>query len=256
MGNTLIKSRSGAQSVERAIALLGRVAAAHAEGISLRELHQSAGLDRTTAWRIVSALARHGLVAREARHGRYRLGLEVMAWGAACMERTPLVESCRPVMLALARMSGDNVFLVVRAGDFSHCLHLEQGSNAVRSFALNVGATRLLGMGVASIALLARLDDQALQAHFMRHQNEYQSQDISLLKLRRGVARTHVQGYSRASAGGVAGVGRWFRLGSCADAAMSIVAPRARLPLARGEDLAALMGRELGRLQTGVKIEI
>jgi DNA-binding IclR family transcriptional regulator len=244
-----MKSVRGAQSVERAIALLGRIAAAHADGAGLSQLQQSTGLDRTTVWRIVSALTQHGLAAREPIHGRYRLGLEIMALGMACMDRPPLVESCRPVMLSLARMSGDNVFLVARAGDFSHCLHLEQGRNAVRSFALNVGATRLLGMGVASIALLARLDESALQAHFARHQSEYGAQDVSLIKLRRWAARTHANGYSHASAGGVAGVGRWFRLGSCADAAMSIIAPRARLSLARGEELAALMQRELARIQ-------
>jgi len=243
-----MKSVSGAQSVERAIALLHRIAASHAAGISLSELHQSTGLDRTTAWRIVSALAQHGLVAREAEHGRYRLGLQAMAFGMACMDRVPLVETCRPVMLALARLSGDNVFLVARIGDYSHCLHLEQGHNAVRSFALNVGATRLLGMGVASIALLARLDDGALQAHFARHQSEYDAQHVSLAKLRRWVASTHAHGYSRASGEGAAGVGRWFPLGSCADAAMSIIAPRAHLSPARGADLAALMARELARI--------
>jgi len=247
-----MKPISGAQSVERSITLLNRIAAAHAAGISLSELHQSAGLDRTTTWRIVSTLARHGLVARETVHGRYRLGLQAMALGMACMDRVPLVESCRPVMLALARLSGDNVFLVARMGDYSHCLHLEQGHNAVRSFALNVGATRLLGMGVASIALLARLDDAALQAHFARHQSEYSAQNVSLAKLRRWVARTHAHGYSHASGEGAAGVGRWFRLGSCADAAMSIIAPRARLSPARGAELAELMARELERIQRPV----
>jgi DNA-binding IclR family transcriptional regulator len=248
MGNTLSKPVSGAQSIERALALLRHVAAAHAGGIGLSELHRAAGLDRTTVWRIVCALTQHGLLERDPAHGRYRLGMEAMALGMASLNRAPLVEACRPIMLTLARITGDNVFLVARAGDFSHCLHLEQGNHAIRSVVLNVGATRLLGLGVASVALLARLNDGALQAHFARHQSEYQDHDISLPKLRRGVAHTHTHGYSRASAGGFAGVGRWFQLGSCADAAMSIIAPRARLSRARAEELAALMARELARL--------
>lgn len=238
---------AGAQSVDRAVALLGRIAASHASGASLRELQEATGLDRTTAWRIVSALAHHGLAGRDEDSGRYHLGLEAMAWGMACMDRAPLVEACRPTMMALARMSGDNVFLVVRSGDFSHCLHLEEGRNVVRTFALNVGSTRLLGLGVASIALLARLDDEDLAVHFERHEAEYRSHEVGLAKLQRWVAGTRESGYSHVSAAGVAGVGVWFALGSCGDAAMSIIAPRSRLPRARGSELAAMISSEIAR---------
>ena len=232
---------NGAQSVERAGALLRRIAAGHAEGVPLRRLVDDTGLDRTTAWRLVSSLAAQGLVHKDEATGLYHLGLEAAALGAACMDRSPLVRACLPAMKALARLSGDNVFLVVRSGDHSHCLHLEEGEHRVRSFALNVGGTRLLGQGVGSIALLARLGDDALVAHYWRHEAEYQADDVGLARLRRWAVQTRDCGHSYGSSGGVAGIGLGFRVGSCADAALSVIAPRSR-----GAELALAMRREMG----------
>jgi DNA-binding IclR family transcriptional regulator len=246
MGN--MRAIPGTQSIERTATLLRWIAAGHACGTTLRELVERTGLDRTTTWRIVSSLEHQGLVAKDARCGLYRLGIEAMALGAACMDRSPLTETCRPVMKTLARLSGDNVFLVVRSGDHSHCLHLEEGAHPVRSFALNVGATRLLGLGVASIALLATLTDEALAQHYQRHRGEYQTHEVGIAKLQRWVEQTRQRSHSHVSAGGVAGVGRQFRMGSCGNAAMSIIAPRARLPRTRAEELAQVMKLEIAKV--------
>lgn len=235
----------GAQSLDRAMGLLALVAAGQTQGTSLRTLVDATGLDRTTAWRMLASLEHHGVVARDEASGLYRLGLEAMAWGAACMERPPLIEACRPLMKTLVRRSGESVFLVVRSGDYSHCLHLEQGVHPVRGFAMNVGTTRLLGLGVASIALLARLDDAALAQHYARHADEYRSHDIGLARLQRFASQTREQGHSHTGAGGVAGVGLRFRMGSCGEAAMSIIAPRTRMPRSRGEELARLLRAQL-----------
>lgn len=237
----------GAQSIERAGMLLRQIAAGHVSGTALRELVAQTGMDRTTTWRIVCSLERQGLVAKDGRSGLYHLGIEAMALGANCMSRPPLTQSCRPVMQALARLSGDGVFLVLRSGDYSHCLHLEEGAHPVRSFALNVGGTRLLGLGVASVALLATLDDETLMGHYQRHQVEYESHEVGLAKLQRWVIQTRQRGHSHVSAGGVAGVGVQFRIGSCGDAAMSIIAPRTRLSRVRGDELAQAMKREVER---------
>lgn len=238
----------GAQSIERATTLLRWIAAGHASGTALRELVQRTGLDRTTTWRIVSSLEQQGLVSKDGDTGLYHLGIEAMALGATCMERSPLTQACRPVMKTLARRSGDSVFLVVRSGDSSYCLHLEEGAHPVRSFALNVGATRLLGLGVASIALLATFSDEALVHHYERHRDEYGEHDVGLPKLQRWVSQTRQYGHFQLRAGGVAGVGLQFRMGSCGNAAMSIIGPKSRLPRPRADELAQLMKDEIPRV--------
>ncbi|MHA7599890.1 IclR family transcriptional regulator [Alicycliphilus sp. T452] len=241
-------STSGTQSIDRAAAMLRRIAARHEHGVALRELVEGMGLDRTTAWRIASSLERQGLVARDARTRLYHLGIEALALGAAGMVRSPLVDLCRPAMKAMARLTDESVFLVLRSGDHSHCVHLEESGRPVRSFALNVGATRLMGLGVASIALLATLDAHELAEHFQRNEAEYRMHEVGLAKLQRWVAQTRSVGFSHVTATGMAGVGLQFRMGSCGNAAVSIVAPRARLPRTRVGEIIQVMQGQMARV--------
>lgn len=238
---------SGTQSIDRAAALLRIAARHHAQGITLGELVDAAQLDRTTTYRIASSLVRAGLLAREAGEGRYRLGPETVALGQVAMARSPLVEGCRPAMMALARRSGEHVFLVVRSGDYSHCLHLEEGGRPVKGFAETVGTTRLLGLGVPSFTFLACMDDEAVQAHYARHQADYRAHRLTESRLMRWVRQAREQGHAQVSAQGLAGVGVRFEVGSCADAALGVVAAAARMPRARGPELAQMAREELGR---------
>src|SRR6218665_1519603 len=164
-------------------------------------------------------------------------------WG-----RPRWIEQGRPVMRALARRAGEPVFLVARSGDYSHCLHLEEGPRPVCSFAKTVGSLRLLGLGVPSFTLLARMEDAAIAAHYARHAGEYQEHRLTRPKLQRWIAQTREQGYAQITAQGLSGVGLRFALGSCGDAALGFVAPTARIPRSRGPALAALLRQELARL--------
>lgn len=238
----------GAQSIDRAMQLLQLMAAHHAPGIGLAQLVEATGLDRTTAYRIASSLVRSGVAARDASSGAYRLGIEAMALGMRSMQRAPLLETCLPVMKALARRSGEHVFLVVRSGDYSQCLHLEEGPRPIRSFAETVGSMRLLGLGIPSFALLARMSDAEFDAHCARHEAEYLAERLTAVKLQRWVRQAREQGYAQISAQGLGGVGMRFAMGSCGDAALGIVAPASRVPRARGPMLAALMREEMRRL--------
>src|SRR6218665_2208378 len=171
-------------------------------------------------------------------------------WGGGWvgLRPPPLIEQCRPVMKALARRAGEPVFLVARSGDYSHCLHLEEGPRPVCSFAKTVGSLRLLGLGVPSFTLLARMEDAAIAAHYARHAGEYQEHRLTRSKLQRWIAQTREQGYAQITAQGLSGVGLRFALGSCGDAALGFVAPTARIPRSRGPALAALLRQELARL--------
>jgi len=237
----------GAQSIDRALQLLRCIAARHAQGASLADLVAATRLDRTTAYRMASSLARAGLVGRDGATGLYRLGTEAMALGLAAMQRAPLIERCRPAMKALARRSQEHVFLVVRSGDHSHCLHLEQGAHPIRSFFETVGSMRLLGLGVPSFALLARMSDADIAAHYARHQAEYQTHHMSAAKLHRWIGQTRALGHAQITGKGVAGVGMRFAVGSCGDAALGIVAPASRMTRPRGEALAVMLRGEVAR---------
>ncbi|NYT63391.1 helix-turn-helix domain-containing protein [Alcaligenaceae bacterium] len=238
----------GAQSVGRAIQLLSCIAKTNTIGSGLRDLQETTGLDRTTVWRVVSALCHSGLVERDTRTGLFHLGLEAMAWGFSSREHDPLIKRFRGMMMSLARISGDNVFLVVRAGDFSQCLHLEEGANKMSAFALNIGHTRLLGLGVGSIALLTKYHKHEIDDHYKRNKREYETHAVTLHKLQKWAAQTRANGYSYVRAASIAGVGVWFPLGSSADAAISIIGPRSRLSRPRGSELSEMIKQEILRV--------
>ena len=196
---------SGVQSLERAFGLLDLIAAHHERGVTLASLQAQSGLDRTTAHRMLRFLTGAGYVQRDATPARaYRLGCAAMGLGLTAMTRPPLVERLAPLMKSLARQSSDNVFLVTRLGDFSYTLHLEQGAVPMPRYRELVGATRLLGLGTGSMALLATLPDDEVQAHLRRHQAAYAATPFTPLRIQRAIQRTRAAGYTLAADPGVA----------------------------------------------------
>lgn len=241
----------GAQSIDRAAGLLRLLASGQDAGTSLRDLVARSGLDRTTAYRMLSSLVAAGLAYRDPVSGLYGLGVEAMSVGLAALGRAPLTRACLPLMKALARHTGEHVFLVARAGDYSHCLHLEEGPRPIRAYAEYVGGARLLGTGVPSFSMLAQLDDAAISEHFERHRRQYEAQRLSMTKLLRWVKQARALGYAHISAQGVGGVGLAFGLGTTGTAALGIVAPAARMPRPRGAELVAAMRAQMRRFGVG-----
>lgn len=240
--------RNGTQSIERAVQLLRLVAARPAGGVSLPQMVQASGLERTTAYRIASALARAGLLLRDPDSGAYELGIEAMGLGLAAMRNAPLLRAATPAIKSLARRTGEHVFLVVRTGDYSQCLHLEEGPRPIRSFAETVGSMRLLGLGIPSFAFLAHMPDDEVAAHYARHAAEYQAQHLGAARLLRWVRQARELGYAQITAKGLGGIGMRFAIGSCGEGALGIVAPASRMPRARHPLLAAMMAEEIKRL--------
>src|SRR3954452_25578778 len=69
-----VVSASRVQSVDRAVSLLRAVADAGSSGAATVALGDSCGLNRATAWRILSTLETHGLVVCDRASGRWTLG--------------------------------------------------------------------------------------------------------------------------------------------------------------------------------------
>lgn len=247
MGRVSEQPMQGAKAVLRAIDLLKRVGLQHAQGVSLAALVQATGLDRTTAYRLLSALVQTGLVERDASR-QYRLGLEAMQLGLATMSRVPILERCRPLMIRLARRTEDTVYLVVRNGDYAHCIHYEEGAFPIKTFVLQVGGLRLLGVGSAGSALLSTLPDDEITAFHARQRAELPAPRASLAQLRRFVTLTRRNGYAATDdlvAEGVGGVGVGFEVTPGTYAAISVGAIRARMGESRRGWVAQLMLEEL-----------
>lgn len=142
--------KSGVGVLDKAVRILSFLAK---DGpASLAGVVRGTGLARPTAYRLLSALEAHGLVARE--EGRYLLGLRLLSWGGG-MVGSALIGAATPVLEALRDRTGESTQLYVREGDCRVCVaSVERTGGGLRD-AVPVGAVLPLGQGSGGRVLLA-----------------------------------------------------------------------------------------------------
>lgn len=237
----------GPQTVIRALTLLRHIAAIHPHGIAIGALAELTELDRATAYRLVSSLVEFGLVTKDPSKN-YRLGVEAMQLGLAAMRSAPIIDRVRPVMQRLARRTDDTVFLVVRNGDYGHCIHCEEGSYPVKALVLQIGGMRVLGIGSAGVTLLSAMPDAEIDALHKRHLEEFRPRGPSLSELKKLLKDTRQRGYADTRdlvADGVSGVGMRFEIDTGSHAAISVAAIKSRMGADRKAWIAGLIAEEL-----------
>lgn len=102
------------QSVERALSMLEEVAASVAP-LTTSEVARRAGVNRGTAWRLLSTLEHFHLVERDPLNGRYSVGSSP-ARLAAASDAGPLVRRARPVLEEICAELDECVYLMVSTG--------------------------------------------------------------------------------------------------------------------------------------------
>lgn len=237
----------GAQSVRRALMLLRLVAQRGDRGAKLVQLVQESGLDRGTAYRLLTCLGEEGFVERDAKQ-HYRLGVQAVTLGSLLPEPTPLVQRFIGPMKRIARIAGDTVFLFVRHGDYVECEHREVGGTLVKILITDVGQRRLLGTGIAGVATLGLMQDEELTQVWHRRSKEYLSHGMPLEKLLVMAHAVRNHGYVvnfDAIEPGVAGVGIPFPIGKHAMGALSMATLTAQFGPERQFQLRELLAKEL-----------
>jgi len=149
-------------SVQKACLILR--AMSDARNIRLTDIAQAAGQDKATTLRLLEVLARHGFVNRDPESKRYSLGPEIFTLGAAAMARSDPRARVRPSLIQLVRSFEDTAILSVPRGAESVCVDVQVGTFAIRANYLEIGSRRPLGIGAGSLALLAWLPDDEIEA--------------------------------------------------------------------------------------------
>jgi len=217
--------------------------------VKLTQLVRESGLDRGTAYRLLTCLVEEGFIDRDEK--RYHLGPQAVMLSSLMAAPTPLVKRFAPGMKRIARTLGDTVFLMVRHGDMVQCDHREVGGSLVKILTTAVGQRRLLGTGTGGVALLGLIDNAEITRIWDRHKADYMTHGIALdhmLAMARSV-RTH--GLARITTAiepGVAGVGMAFRFSEHVMGALSIATLAARFEPQRQHALGALLADELDAL--------
>jgi DNA-binding IclR family transcriptional regulator len=109
-------SYCGTQAVARAISLLKMFSDTQPEW-SLSKLARAVDLNKTTAYRLLTALEREGMLTRNRRTGAYRLGPETIALGGRALRSNDLRSASHLELEALAQAVGEAATLEVLVGD-------------------------------------------------------------------------------------------------------------------------------------------
>jgi DNA-binding IclR family transcriptional regulator len=142
------------QSVDRAATLLKGIADAR-QAPTVVELAEACGLNRSTTWRLLATLERHGLVERDAVTQRYGIGYALLGIAAAA-DHESLTRRTRPALERLARDTGETVGLAVAKR--LHLVYVDQ-VEAPQIMAVNwLGKAVPLHATSAGKAFLAYLD--------------------------------------------------------------------------------------------------
>lgn len=188
----------GTQAVSRAVHLLRQVTASGEDGASLQALARSAGLSRSTAHRLLSALRAEGLVDRDEETARWMPGPELFLMGSVAASRYDVTALARDIVRSLAVKTEESAFLSVRRADETVCLLREEGSFPIRSFVLSEGVRFPLGVASAGLAILSFLPDHDVDAYLERHPGlaERWGRPHGEKPLRRRLAETKERGYA------------------------------------------------------------
>lgn len=228
------------------------------EGMGLVEIAHRAGLAPSTAHRLLSALERHGYVEQDPLSRDYRLGSTLVTLGLRARRGINLRRQAMPIMEALARQTGEDVYLCVRRETESLLIEWAPGTHAVR-LAERLGERMPLHRGAGSKVLLAHLDSLAIDAYLHRHFGPEHRGHSEVRRLLRDLALIRERGYAvsvgeyAADSASLAAPVRDFT--GAVTAALCILLPRGRLArsqamlLERLKEAAAQLSAHLGHLR-------
>jgi DNA-binding IclR family transcriptional regulator len=195
---TVMEAPSGTQSIDRAMGLLSLVGRNNDRGLSLADLVAATGLNKTTVRRLLMALIDAAMVSQGEEDRLYRLGIEAYVLGTFAAPRFGLVETAMDSLVRLSRRTGDASFVSARRNTNAICLHREEGTYPIRSHVLQKGVEHPLGIGAGSLAMLAALPDDDVEA-VMAENWPVIRRDFPQVKagsIEAGVAETRRWGYA------------------------------------------------------------
>ncbi|HEX5713268.1 MAG TPA: IclR family transcriptional regulator [Solirubrobacterales bacterium] len=230
--------RPGVQSIARAAAVLRALELAP-EGLALGELATAVELPKSTAHRIVAALAAEDLVAQSV--GRARLGPALARLGTAAREAT--AERLRPVLLGLRRELDETVDLAVLDGAAVRFVDQVPAPRRLRAMSA-VGELFPLHCTANGKALLAALPPEQAQALLPRRlprltANTIVSRDELLAELE-SVRAAGVAIDREEHTEGICAVGAAIPVGGEPAAAISVPVPVQRFRAGEAEVISAV----------------
>lgn len=222
---------SSIQVIDRVTALLEAIVT-HPEPASLKFLSVETHLHPSTAFRILNALATHGLVERTSA-GHYALGMKLLRFGGHVHGKVDLLREAKPIMEWLRSQVDETVNLTVREAD--EVVYVERAmSNRMMRVEQVIGSRAPLHVTAVGKLFLAEGGEKACREYARRTGlPRYTPNTLTqVTKLWAQIEHAHKQGYAydnEEAEQGVACVGVPVRDAQAKMlAGLSISAPRER----------------------------
>ncbi len=153
----------GAQAVRRSLHVVRIVARLQRRGANLTEVARETQLNTSTAFRLLRCLCEERMLAYDPASRCYTVGPLAYELGLATPARFRLAERWSPALGRIASATGGTAYLMVRSDFDAVCVDEVQGSTPVRAIPFEIGERLPLGLGSASLAILASLDDEEIE---------------------------------------------------------------------------------------------
>jgi IclR family KDG regulon transcriptional repressor len=126
-----VNPRYRIQAIERAVSILNAFTVDDPE-LGVTELAERVGLHKSTVHRFMVNLDAAGLVERNQRNGRYRLGLHIFELGGLVMQQMNLWDEALPFLEGLVRDTGETGHLAVLDGGEAIYIERVEARRALR----------------------------------------------------------------------------------------------------------------------------
>lgn len=153
------------QALDRALALLELVAGA--DGLTLTEISQRAGMAPSTAHRLLTTLEGRGFVQMLTTSGEWVVGVEAFRTGTAFLRRTKPADMGRTVMRDLMESCGETVNLGIAEDDVIVFISQVETHEAIRAFFRPGTRSPMHASGIGK-ALLAQLPEERVRRILQR----------------------------------------------------------------------------------------
>ncbi len=197
---------SARSAIERAVAVLDCFSRKEPV-LGVKEIGLKLGLQKSTVHRLLTEMARQGLIDRDPTTQRYRLGHKLLYLGNLSARQYQLRDVALPVMRRVWEKSGETVTLSIRIGDSRMYLEQIESLEEVR-VSVEIGKPLPLYCGASGKVFLAFMDpvelDRILASGDLRPLTP--GTIIDPARLREALARLRAEGYATSFGERVAGV--------------------------------------------------
>ncbi len=189
------KPYAGTQAVTRAISVLNAFSDDQPEW-NLTDLAKTLELNRTTTYRLLTALESAELVTRDSDSERYRLGSGIIVLAGRALRANPVRSLSKPELEQLAAVTGETATLEILSGQDMLIIEEIFGDRLMKS-ALSIGTRWPVSATSTGNAVMACLPASELEALLQEPLPQLTPKTISSPEtLRQSLAHIRVEGYA------------------------------------------------------------